>query len=110
MVDFPEGYGFAPNHGARIMQESFLVDIGVFVRRERGGWMQVRRLNRSPYEFHPIGFIRKENNETPLRGILWLDSGFGPNSPPSTSPPIEGTLQQVVTAMCTIHRMMGRRP
>ena len=100
MVDFPEGYGFAPNHGARIMQESFLVDIGVFERRERGGWVQAgRRMNRSPYEFHPIGFIRKENNETPLRGTMFMDGTM------DVGTPIEGTLQQVVTAMCTIHRI-----
>lgn len=102
MVDFPEGYGFAPNHGARIMQESFLVDIGVFRRSERGSWVQAgRRMNRSPYEFNPIGFIRKENNETPLRGTLFMDGVMEVGSP------IEGTLQEVVTALCTIHRMRG---
>lgn len=102
MVDFPEGYGFAPNHGAKIMQESFLVDIGVFERRERGGWVQAgRRMNRSPYEFNPIGFIRKENNETPIHGILFMDGVMEVGSP------IEGTLQEVVTALCTLHRMKG---
>ena len=102
MVDFPEGYGFAPNHGARIMQESFLVDIGVFERRGRGGWVQAgRRMNRSPYEFRAIGFIRKENNETPLRGTMFMDGTK------DVGAPIEGTLQQVVTALCTLHRMKG---
>lgn len=101
MVDFPEGYGFAPNHGAKIVQESFLVDIGVYERRERGGWVPAgRRMNRSPYEFNPIGFIRKQDNKTPLRGILFDGAG-------TAGPPIEGTLQELVTALCTLHRMGG---
>ncbi len=105
MVDFPEGYGFEPNGKAKLMQESFLVDIGVFVRKVNEWDVKSRR--RSPYVFNSIGHVVKESNDTPLRGILWLDSGFGPNSPPSASPPIEGTLQQVVTALCTLHRMRG---
>lgn len=98
MVDFPEGYGFAPNHGAKIMQESFKVDIGVFSRKANG-WVKVDR-HRSPYAFVPIGYIRKQNNETPPRGILF-NVGLG------VGPPIEGTLQEVVTALCTLHRMRG---
>lgn len=100
MVDFPEGYGFAPTHGARIMQESFLVDIGTFARRQ-AEWVKAGRgYNRSPYEFTPIGFIRKQDNHTPLRGTLFEWGGM-------TQEPIEGSLQQLVTALCTIHRMRG---
>ena len=93
MVDFPEGYGFAPNHGARIMQDKFLVDIGIF---SRSMWMQVSR-SRSPYHFEPIGLIQKDSATEPCRGILF---GGG-------NAPIEGALQQVVTALCTLHRMRG---
>lgn len=95
MVDFPEGYGFAPSHKVRIMQESFWVDIGVFSRKATGRTRVDR--NRSPYTFTPIGIIRKLNNETPLRGTL-----YG-----AEDAPIEGSLQQVVTAVCTLHRMKG---
>jgi hypothetical protein len=98
MVDFPEGYGFEPNGKAKLMQESFLVDIGVFTRGV-SGWVKAGR-NRSPYHFRHIGYVRKENNEMPLRGILF-NEGLG------VGPPIEGTLQQVVTALCTLHRMRG---
>lgn len=102
MVDFPEGYGFAPGHKAKIMQESFLVDIGVFTRK-RVDWARVGR-NRSPYTFDPIGIIRKVDNEMPIRGTLFRDA-VKDGQP--VGPPIEGTLQQVVTALCTIHRMRG---
>jgi hypothetical protein len=102
MVDFPEGYGFAPKHKAKVLQESFLVDIGVFTRRQ-AGYVRTGR-NRSPYTFDPIGYIRKESNELPLRGILFYDAVKG-GAP--VGPPVEGTLQQVVTALCTIHRMRG---
>ena len=100
MVVFPEGYGFAPNHGARVMQESFLVELGAFTPRA-GHWVKAgRHSNRSPYAFDPIGYIRKENNDAPLRGILF-NEGLG------VGPPIEGTLQELVTALCTLHRMRG---
>lgn len=98
MVDFPEGYGFEPNGKAELMQESFKVDIGVFTRGV-SDWVKAGR-NRSPYHFHRIGYVRKENSEAQLWGILY-NVGLG------VGPPIEGTLQQVVTAMCTLHRMRG---
>jgi len=101
MVDFPEGYGFEPGGRAKLMQESFLVDIGVFARRASGRVKADR--NRSPFAFDPIGHIMKEDNGTPLRGILYNDRAAIPIS----GPPIEGTLQQVVTALCTLHRMKG---
>lgn len=98
MVDFPEGYGFAPNHGAKIMQESFLVDIGVFRRSERGSWVQAgRRMNRSPYEFNPIGRVIRDNGE--LFGYIESGTVYGSK--------ITGTLQEICTAICTVHRMTG---
>lgn len=99
MVDFPEGYGFEPNGKAKLMQESFLVDIGVFVRKVNE--LDVRLRRRSPYTFNSIGFIRKENNDSPLRGTMFMSGVM------EVGTPIEGTLQQVVTAMCTLHRMRG---
>lgn len=98
MVDFPEGYGFEPGGKAKLMQESFLVDIGVFVRRVNEWDVKSRR--RSPYVFNSIGYVRKEDSEAQLWGILY-NVGLGVGSP------IEGTLQQVVTALCTLHRMRG---
>lgn len=103
MVDFPEGYGFAPGHKAKLVQESFLVDIGVFTRK-RVDWARAGR-NRSPFLFSPIAIIRKVDNETPIRGTLFHDA-VDDGHP--VGPPVEGTLQQVVTVLCTIHRMRGR--
>jgi len=94
MVDFPDGYGFAPGKRRQLMQETFTLVVGAFKRRDfffKAG----RRA--SPYEFTEIGVIQKEANDAPIRGILLQVD----------TPPIEGTLQQVVTAMCTIHRMRG---
>lgn len=101
MVDFPEGYGFEPGTKAKLMQPAFLVDIGVFTKKGNGWVKAGRHSNRSPYHFDAIGFVRKENDDTPIRGIL-----FG-GQPGEAPPPIEGTLQQVVTALCTLHRMRG---
>jgi len=105
MVDFPEGYGFKPGTKAHPMQETFTVVLGTFSRRDH--WRRTGR-NTAPYEFTEIAVIRKEftelaavrkeAQEAVIRGIL-LGPGEGP--------PIEGTLQQVVTALCTLHRMKG---
>ncbi len=95
MVDFPEGYGFKPGTKGLTMQETFTVVLGTFTRRNH--YLKVGR-KVSPYEFAEVGVIRKESNDTPIRGIL-----LGPDD----GPPIEGTLQQVVTALCTLHRMKG---
>lgn len=101
MVDFPEDYGFAPGTKAKLMQPAFLVDIGVFTRKEDGRAKVRRHPDRSPYEFQAVGFVRKEDDETPIRGTLFADSTG------VLVTPIEGTLQQVVTALCTLHRMRG---
>ena len=96
MVDFPEGYGFRPGSKAMLMQETFMLLIGTFERRDPN-----RKIGRktSPYEFTEIGVIQKEASDAPIRGIL-LDME-------TMTAPIEGTLQQVVTALCTLHRMRG---
>ena len=94
MVDFPEGYGFGPGYRGALMQETFSVDIGVFE------WIGPARKRRSPYAFTPIGCVRKMSISTPIQGVLYAGSSIA-------LPPIEGGLQQVVTAMCTVHRMTG---
>jgi hypothetical protein len=99
MVDFPEGYGFEPGGKAKLMQASFLVDIGVFVRRVNEWDVKSRR--RSPYVFNSIGYIRKDNNDGSLRGVLHYRTGEPP------IPHITGALQQIVTAMCTLHKLRG---
>ncbi len=95
MVDFPEGYGFAPGKGRAPLQETFTVILGTFTRRD--AYIKTGR-RASPYQFNEVGVIRKEPYEPVVRGIL-----IGPEE----GPPIEGTLQQVVTALCTLHRMKG---
>lgn len=95
MVDFPEGYGFEPSGKAKLMQETFTVVLGTFSRRNN--YLKVGR-KLSPYEFTEIGVIRKQSYEPVSRGIIL---GM------EMTAPIEGTLQQVVTAMCTLHRMRG---
>lgn len=101
MVDFPEGYGFEPGGRAKLMQERFSVEVGVFTPTPWQASYKTTARRRSPFTFDAIGFIGKEDNETPLRGILFMDGVM------EVGAPIEGTLQQVVTAMCTVHRMRG---
>lgn len=99
MVEFPEGYGFGPRQKHKTMQSGFTVDIGVFTPTRKKGvdlWLHVGR-RRSPYYFDRIGSITKSPHETTVRGML-LDG---------MQAPIEGPLQQVVTALCTLHRMKG---
>jgi hypothetical protein len=95
MVDFPEGYGFKPGSRAMPIQETFTLVIGTFKRRYPYFKTGPRA---SPYEFTEIGVIRKQSYEPVFRGIIL---GM------EMTAPIEGTLQQVVTALCTIHRMRG---
>lgn len=97
MVDFPEGYGFAPGKRRALMQETFTLVIGTFDHDDRRFYKTGRRV--SPYEFTEVGVITKETNDAPIRGILLRSE--------SMPEPIEGTLQQVVTALCTLHRMKG---
>ena len=95
MVDFPEGYGFKPGSKAMPMQETFTVVLGTFSRRNN--YLKVGR-KVPPYEFTEIGVIQKQSYEPVSRGIIL---GM------EMTAPIEGTLQQVVTALCTLHRMRG---
>jgi len=96
MVDFPEGYGFAPGQKARVMQDSFAALVGVFTVESHFPYN--KRRSRSPYTFKEIGAVQKEAGNPTIRGIL-----LGKDD----TPVIEGTLQQVVTALCTLHRIRG---
>lgn len=98
MVDFPEGYGFEPRGKAELMQDKFHIEVGQFVRAAH-----LKRRDRSPWEFKAIGYVYKEGEGAPIQGKMYV---FGASKVP---PPIEGSLQQVVTAMCTIHRMNGSK-
>jgi hypothetical protein len=106
MVDFPEGYGFAPGKGRQLMQSRFTVEVGVFRPREVPGYYvssysgRDRSRSRLPYYFDAIGFVAKDE-DTPVRGVLY----YSPREEPI--PYITGTLQQIVTAMCTIHKLRG---
>jgi hypothetical protein len=95
MVDFPEGYGFAPATKGKLMQEKFTLVIGTYSRRNP--YCKPSRKT-SPYEFTEVAVVKKEAHEAPIRGIL-LGSEM--------TAPIEGNIQQVVTALCTLHRMKG---
>ena len=102
MVDFPEGYGFAPNESRWLVQSTFVVSVGVYENktsvynptiyrsRTRGG---------SPFAFVPIGHVVKNDKE--LFGYLLRSE--------VTSPEFTGTLQNICTAMCTVHRLTRGR-
>ncbi len=100
MVTFPEGYGFEPSGKAQLMQDQFLIEIGrfVWVGHEWVGYGKKR--NRSPWRFEGFGSVSKEKGEGKFKG--WFVPSMG-------TPSVEGSLQQVVTAMCTIHRMKGSK-
>ena len=95
MVDFPEGYGFAPGTKSMLMQEKFTLVVGTFSRRT--AYYKTGRKT-SAYEFTEVAVIRKEAYEVPIRGILL---GL------EMTAPVEGNIQQVVTALCTLHRLTG---
>lgn len=98
MVDFPEDYGSAPGKKLLLMQETFSVDVGTFARRQYEYFTSGKR--RAPYTFTAIGSVTKTGPDQPIRGTLYKWGGYA-------APPIEGTLQQVVTALCVAHRMTG---
>ena len=106
MVDFPEGYGFAPSMGRQLMQSRFTVEVGVFRPWEVPGYYvssyggRDRGKSRLPFIFDAIGFVAKDE-DTPIRGVLYYRTGEPP------IPHITGALQQIVTAMCTIHKLRG---
>jgi len=98
MVDFPEGYGFGPGYKAKLMQEHFSVDIGVF---EWVGPTFGKR--RSPYAFTPFGKVVRNDGQQLYGYMLSIQA------PPVTftGTLFTGTLQEICTAMCTVHRMTG---
>jgi hypothetical protein len=103
MVDFPEGYGFAPNESKWLMQSQFVVSIGVYESRTRNPTLYRSKYrstsNRGapPYSFAPFGQVVRDDER--LYGYLsaadYHDSIF------------TGTLQDICTAMCTVHRLTG---
>lgn len=101
MVDFPEGYGFAPTHKARLVQQVFSVDVGVFTRDSWGTepYKYVRKgwVSTSPYLFTPVGRVIRDKGE--LYGYIESGTVYGSK--------ITGTLQEICTAICTVHRMTG---
>lgn len=96
MVAFPEGYGFEPGGKAKLMQAEYAISIGqfVWVGNEWVGYGKKR--NRSPWKFNMIGTVYKKFGADTVKGVLLHQA-----------PHIDGSLQQVVIAMCTIHRMKG---
>ena len=100
MVTFPEGYGFETGGKAQLIQDEFLIGVGHFVWRGNEWVGYGKKRNRSPWEFHSFGAVEKKKGEPKVKGLFSVGMD---------TPPIEGTLQQVVTAMCTIHRMKGSK-
>lgn len=96
MVDFPDGYGFAPGGAKLLMQPTFTVEIGRYEWRGTPFKSKYVR-TRSPWEFRAIGAVTKSHDIAVARGILWN----------TDTPAIEGSIQQVVTALCTLHRING---
>jgi hypothetical protein len=105
MVDFPEGYGFARNESKRLVQEQFVVSVGVYESRTnnptiyRSKYKNVPGRGAPPYVFVPFGNVVRDDEE--LYGYLsaadYHDSRFN------------GTLQEICTAMCTVHRLTEGR-
>ena len=105
MVDFPEGYGFAPNESKWLVQENFVVAVGVYERAGRNPTLYRSKYRNTPgrggppWDFIPIGHVVKNDRE--LFGYLLRSD--------TKSPEFTGTLQDICTAMCTVHRLTGVR-
>lgn len=95
MLEFPEGYGFAPRERAGLIQDTFYLTVGLYVR-STSGW---RRDKRSPYLFMPVGRVIRDRGE--LYG--YIDVG------PATGTIMKGTIQDICTAICTAHRLTGEK-
>jgi hypothetical protein len=93
MIEFPEGYGFAPQEAVGLIQDTFYLQVGLFVRDP------IYRRNKSPYKFTPVGRVMRDNGE--LYG--YIDVG------PATGTIIKGTIQDICTAICTAHRLTGEK-
>lgn len=101
MVDFPEGYGFAPNESKWLMQSQFIVSVGMYEKKANNPTLyRSKHKNTAPYSFVPIGHVVK-NDEQQLYGYLLGAAVHGSR--------FNGTLQEICTAMCTVHRLTGVR-
>lgn len=100
MVDFPEGYGFAPNESKWLVQSEFIVSVGVYEKKANNPTLyRSKHKNTAPYSFVPIGHVAKDDKA--LYGYLLRTGAEGPE--------FTGTLQDICTAMCTVHRLTGVR-
>ena len=100
MVDFPEGYGFAPNESKWLVQSQFVVSVGVYEERTNPTIYRSKTKGGSPYVFVPFGHVVK-NGEQQLYGYMMGDAIYNTR--------FNGTLQDICTAMCTVHRLTGVR-
>jgi len=102
MVDFPEGYGFAPNESKWLMQSQFVVSIGVYEKKTDPYYnptiYRSKRKVTGPYAFAPFGRVVKNDDEHLYGYMLSI------HTPPAK---FNGTLQEICTAMCTVHRLTG---
>jgi hypothetical protein len=94
VIEFPEGYGFAPQDAVGLIQDTFYLQVG-FYARATGGW----RRDKSPYKFTPVGRVMRYRGE--LYG--YIDVG------PATGTMVTGTIQDICTAICTAHRLTGEK-
>ena len=99
MVDFPEGYGFAPNENKWLVQEQFVVSVGTYEMKFNNPTLYRGKV-RAPYSFVPFGHVVK-NDEQSIYGYLLGAAVHGSR--------FNGTLQEICTAMCTVHRLTGVR-
>ena len=94
MIEFPEGYGFAPHEETGLIQDTFYLQVG-FYTRATDGWQR----RKSVYNFTPVGRVMRYRGE--LYG--YIDVG------PATGTIIKGTIQDICTAICTAHRLTGEK-
>ena len=105
MVDFPEGYGFAPHESKWLVQSEFIVSVGVYERATRNPTLYRSKYRNMPgrggppFVFVPIGHVGKDDKK--LFGYLLATGAEGPE--------FSGTLQDICTAMCTVHRLTEGR-
>lgn len=96
MVDFPEGYGFEPNGAKMLAQSEFYIEIGTYVWRGTPAKIKYAR-SYSPWQFNAIGYIANDRPAgSKLNGCLFRSEAR-----------VTGTVQQIVTVLCTVHRMSG---
>jgi hypothetical protein len=94
VIEFPEGYGFAPQERVGLIQDKFYLEVGFYVREPSG-----RRGRGSPYKFTSVGRVIRDRGE--LHG--YIDVG------PATGTIMKGTIQDICTAICTAHRLTGEK-